>query len=153
MKPSDQKGIVFIKKLQRGKVSGPPAADLIGCKVTAVKPGATILELVASQSHKNLMGTVHGGILCMMADTAMGMAFITTLSENETHTTLELKINFMRPAWEGRIRAIGKVVKRGKATGFVECEIVNDEDQLLAKASSTFMILTDSQANGREFVK
>jgi len=61
------------------------------------------------------MGTLHGGILCDIADAAMGMAFASTLAPGESFTTIELKINFFRPVWEARLRAEGKVVPYGAA--------------------------------------
>jgi len=58
-------------------------------------------------------GTLHGGILCDIADAAMGMAFASTLAPGESFTTIELKINFFRPVWEARLQAEGRVVRRG----------------------------------------
>ena len=59
------------------------------------------------------MGTLHGGILCDVADAAMGMAFASTLAPEESFTTVELKINFFRPVWQAPLRAEGTVVQRG----------------------------------------
>ena len=63
------------------------------------------------------MGTLHGGALCDIADAAMGMAWASTLGEGETFTTLELKINFLKPVWSGTLRAVGRVVKAGHTVG------------------------------------
>ncbi len=59
----------------------------------------------ADERHANPMGTLHGGILCDVADAAMGMAFVSTLAPEETFTTLELRINFFRPFWKGLLKA------------------------------------------------
>jgi uncharacterized protein (TIGR00369 family) len=95
------------------------------------------------------MGTLHGGILCDLADAAMGMAFFTTLEEGESFTTLELKINYLRPFWTGTLLAYGKVVSRGKTIGLTECRIVDDQDRLIAHATSTCMALRGGMAQGR----
>jgi len=92
---------------------------------------------------------MHGGILCEVADAAMGTALASQLEDGETFTTLELKINFMKPFWTGTLRAIGHVVKRGRTIGLVECEILDPNEDLVAKASSTVMTLRGKQAEGR----
>jgi len=79
------------------------------------------------------MGTLHGGILCDIADAAMGMAFASTLAPEESFTTVELKINFFRPVWEARLTAEGRVVQRGRTIGYVECEITDEENRLVAR--------------------
>jgi len=95
------------------------------------------------------MGTLHGGILCDMADAAMGMAYAATLDEGETFTTLELKINFLKPVWTGKLVATGRVVKSGRTIGLVECDVVDDKERLVARATSTCMTLRGDEARGR----
>ena len=91
----------------------------------------------------------HGGILCDIADAAMGMAFASTLAPKESFTTVELKINFFRPVWEAHLKAEGKVVRRGQSLGYVECEITDERDRLVAKAASTCLVLRGEDAKGR----
>jgi len=95
------------------------------------------------------MGTLHGGVLCALADTAMGVAFFTVLEEGESLTTLELKINYLKPVWKGKLTASAKVVKRGKITGLVECDILDENNHLIARASSTYMAISGDQAANR----
>jgi uncharacterized protein (TIGR00369 family) len=95
------------------------------------------------------MGTLHGGLLCDIADAAMGMAYAATLGEGESFTTLELKINFLKPVRTGKLRAIGRVVKAGRTVGLVECDVVDDKDSLVARASCTCLTLRGEQAEGR----
>jgi uncharacterized protein (TIGR00369 family) len=80
---------------------------------------------------------------------AMGMAFASTLAPEESFTTIELKINFFRPVWEARLRAEGKVVRRGSTIGYIECEITDEGGRLVAKASSTCMALRGERTKGR----
>jgi uncharacterized protein (TIGR00369 family) len=95
------------------------------------------------------MGTLHGGILCDIADAAMGMAFASTLAPEESFTTVELKINFFRPVWEAQLKAEGIVVQRGRTIGYVECTITDQRNELIAKAASTCMVLRGQKAAGR----
>jgi uncharacterized protein (TIGR00369 family) len=96
------------------------------------------------------MGTLHGGVLCDIADAAMGVAYRSTLAEGETFTTIELKINFLRPVWRAMLRAEARVVSAGKIVGLVECDILDERQQLVARASSTCMTLRGRFAEGRQ---
>jgi uncharacterized protein (TIGR00369 family) len=127
----------------------PPVAELIGIDVERAEGGETVMTLVADKRHSNPMGTLHGGILCDLADAAMGMAYYSTLEPGETFTTLELKINFLRPFWTGRLVARGRVVSKGRTVGMAECEIDDDEGRLVAKATSTCLTLRGDAAAGR----
>ncbi len=100
-----------------------PVAQLIGFEAKEIANGRAVVTLTAGRKHANPMGTLHGGTLCDIADAAMGMAFASTLAPDESFTTIELKINFFRPAWEAHLRAEGKVVRRGSTIGYMECEI------------------------------
>ena len=139
----------MIHKVLRREVPPPPVASLIGFTLTSVEPGHAVIELEATERHANPMGTLHGGILCDIADAAMGMAYAATLSEGETFTTLELKINFLKPVWLGTLRAESRVVKGGQTVGLIECDVVDAQGRLVARASSTCMTLRDAQAVGR----
>lgn len=79
----------------------------------------------------------------------MVLAFASTLGPAESFTTVELKINFFRPVWEARLKAEGKVVRRGRSLGYVECEITDERGQLIAKAASTCLALKGEDAKGR----
>jgi uncharacterized protein (TIGR00369 family) len=127
----------------------PPVAKLIGFDLADVKEGQAVITFEAGPQHANPMGTLHGGILCDIADAAMGIAFASTLSPQESFTTIELKINFFRPVWKGRLRAEGKVVRRGRTVGYVECDVTDENGRAIAKANSTCMALRGAEAAGR----
>jgi len=126
-----------------------PVAELIGFKVTEVGDGRALATLEAGPQHANPMGTLHGGILCDLADAAMGLAFASTLAVEESFTTVELKINFFRPVWKAQLKAEGKVIQRGRTIGYVECNIVDENERLIAKANSTCLVLQGKKASGR----
>jgi uncharacterized protein (TIGR00369 family) len=127
----------------------PPVAELIGLDRLSFGDGQCTMKLEAGPQHANPMGTLHGGVLCDVADAAMGMAFFSTCDEGESFTTLELKINFLRPFWTGKLLAHGRVVSRGKTVGMTECDVVDENERLIAKATSTVMALRGDAAQGR----
>jgi len=138
-----------LRQIVDGKRPPPPIAALIGFTLTEVTPGKAVIEFAAGRQHANPMGTLHGGVLCDIADAAMGIAYASTLGEGETFATLELKINFLKPVRTAKLRAIGRIVKRGKTLGLVECDITDEQQSLVARASSTCMTLRGEQAHGR----
>ena len=143
------KPLDYIRMVQRGEAAPPPIADLIGFTLTEIEPGRAVVAFDAGPRHANPMGTLHGGVLCDVADAAMGMAYAASLDEGRTFTTLELKINFLKPVRAGRLIATGRLVKGGHTVGLLECDVVDDKDRLVARASSTCMTLRGEQAVGR----
>jgi uncharacterized protein (TIGR00369 family) len=99
------------------------------------------------------MGTLHGGVLCDLADAAMGVAYRSTLAEGETFTAIDLKINFLQPVWNAKLRAEARVVRGGKVVGLVECDILDERRRLVARASSTCMTLQGRLAEGRQVTR
>jgi uncharacterized protein (TIGR00369 family) len=124
-------------------------ARLIGFEARDIGDGRATVTLAAGPQHANPMGTLHGGILCDIADAAMGIAFASTLADGESFTTIELKINFFRPVWEAQLKAEAKVLRRGSKIGYIECEITDESARLVAKAASTCMVLSGEHAKGR----
>src|SRR5438552_8698692 len=133
------------RRMVAGEEPLAPIASLIGFTLTAIEPGRARIELAADRRHANPMGTLHGGVLCDIADAAMGMAYAATLEEGETFTTLELKINFLRPFWTGKLFAEACMVKDGRTIGLVECNVMDAQQRLVARATSTCMTLRGQQ--------
>ncbi|HST60597.1 MAG TPA: PaaI family thioesterase, partial [Longimicrobium sp.] len=109
----------------------------------------TVFRLEADERHANPMGTLHGGILCDLADAAMGCAWGSTLGEGESYTTVELKINFMRPVWRATLTAEGRVIGGGRTVGLTECRVMDEQGRLVAHATSTMLTLRGDAAQGR----
>ena len=126
-----------------------PVADLIGFKIEEFAVGRAITTLQTGPQHSNPMGTLHGGTLCDIADAAMGITVGSTLEPGQSFTIIELKINFFRPVWSTKPTAEASVLQRGKTTAYVECTVKDQGDKLVAKASSTCMILHGDRAQGR----
>ena len=126
-----------------------PIGDLIGFESLEAGNGRAIVTLQSGPQHFNPMGTLHGGVLCDIADTAMGFAFASTLAPEESFTTVELKINYLRPVREAKLRAEVRVIQRGRTVGYVECEVTDENGKLVAKSSSTCLVLRGEKAAGR----
>jgi uncharacterized protein (TIGR00369 family) len=131
------------QKVARGEADPPPIARLLGFNIKSLQPGHAVLEMDVDERHHNPMGTLHGGVYCDLADAAMGFAYAATLGESESFTTIELKINFLRPVRKDRVTAEAKVVKAGSAVGYVECDVKDAKGKLVARAASTCMKLVN----------
>jgi uncharacterized protein (TIGR00369 family) len=126
-----------------------PVANFLGIRLLSREDGRAGAELEATEQHANPMGTLHGGILCDLADAAMGVAFASTLAAEQSFTTLELKINFLRPFWKGVLTAEAEVVSRGRTIGLMNCKVTDEKQRLIASATSTCLVLAGEAAKNR----
>jgi uncharacterized protein (TIGR00369 family) len=109
-----------------------------------VQRGEVDVAMDVQRHHLNLMGTLHGGMIATLADTATGLALRSTLDEGMTFTTTQLGVTFLAPGREGRILAKGRVVKSGKRFGYAEADVIDAEGRLLARATATFAVLPEN---------
>jgi len=147
--PKTTKHLTELQAMVRGERSGPPIAELLGLRFVEIRLGTSTMEMQAERRHANPMGTLHGGVICDLADAAMGTAMATTLEDDESFTTLDLTTKFFKPIWDARIRAAASVVKRTRTLGLVECDVVDDKDSLVARVYSSCMVLRGQDAKGR----
>lgn len=140
----------LLREAAAGKPFPMPLADHLGFRVAEAEQGIVTVELIPQETHHNIAGTVHGGVLCVIADSAMGLAFGTTLEPGQTFTTVEQKINFLRPVFDKTLRARGEVIQRGRTLGLLQCRISDADDRLVAFATSTYSVLNGDSAQGRE---
>jgi uncharacterized protein (TIGR00369 family) len=141
------------KVIERCEEFPAPIGKLLGLTITSSGAGRATVDFEASARYANPMGTLHGGVLCDLADAAMGVAYRSTLAEGETFTTIELKINFLRPVWNAKLRAQARMVHAGKVVGLIECDILDERRRLVARASSTCMTLRGRLAEGRQLTR
>jgi uncharacterized protein (TIGR00369 family) len=142
--------LTFLERIANGTIEPPALAIVLGLKPGAFGVGKAVFTMEADPAqHGNVMGTLHGGVLATLADTAMGFAFATTLDSDESFATLEMKVSFLRPAWRSNLTATAAIVHRGKTTGLVECRITDERDRVIAHATSTCLVLRGAQAEGR----
>ncbi|HEY8643936.1 MAG TPA: PaaI family thioesterase [Candidatus Dormibacteraeota bacterium] len=133
-----------LEALRQGMVDDGPRAgwrDTIGARIAEVDEGRVVVELDADAKHRHEGGVVQGGIITQIADAAMGMSLLTMQPEDQSNTTIELKINFIRPVVEGRLRAIGRVVELKRTLGFTEADVMDQDGKLIAHASSTCLAI------------
>lgn len=135
--------------IERARTSRVPIAELIGFHIEEIGGGRAVASLRSGPQHANPMGTLHGGVLCDLADAAMGMAFVSTLAPDESFTTMALNINFFRPVWQALLRAEARVVNRGKNVGYVECDVTDQDGKQIARATSTCFVLRGDHARAR----
>ena len=140
-----------LQAVVRGNGKVAPIAKTLGFKLTHVEPGAASVEIDVDERFWNPMGTLHGGILVDIADAAMGLAYAAGLNDDESFTTIELKINYLRPFKEGHLKAIAKTVHRGRTVGILDCEVFDDRGKVIARSSSTCLTLRGEQTKGRNF--
>ena len=113
----------------------------IGARITEAEPGRVVLELEAGPEHRHGGGVVQGGIITQIADAAMGMSLMTEQESGLTNTTVELKINFLRPVADGRLPAVGRVVEMRNTLLFSEADVLDEQGRLVARASSTCLAM------------
>jgi uncharacterized protein (TIGR00369 family) len=147
--PKTKKHLDQLRALVRGEAEAPPVAKLVGFEFTSVDLGRSVFELQAGRQHANPMGTLHGGIICDLADAAIGTAMASTLEDDETFTSLDLTVKFLKPVWNARLRATAQLVKRTRALGLLECDVTDDKGSLVARVYSTCMVLRGEDAKGR----
>jgi uncharacterized protein (TIGR00369 family) len=135
--------------MAKGELPPAPIGQTLGFQLLEVRPGEAIFTIDTEDRHANPMGTLHGGVLCDIADAAMGCAYAASLEDGESFTTLELKINFLKPIWKDRLTATGRVVQKGRTVGLTECTVTNSKGERVAYATSTCMTLRGDQARGR----
>lgn len=130
-----------IMKALRIPREAPPVAKLLGMRLASAGPGLATFEMDCDERHHNPMGSVHGGILTDLADAAMGYAVISTLAPDESFTTVELKINFLRPAFREKLRCHARVDSRGKTIVYAVADVENEDGKSVAKAVSTNLVV------------
>lgn len=131
-----------IIKALRIPVEPAPVARTLGMRLASAGPGIATFEMDCDARHHNVMGSVHGGILTDLADAAMGYSVISTLAPDETFTTIELKMNFLRPVFSGKLRCHARVDSRGKTIVYAVADVENEEGKPVAKAVSTNLIVS-----------
>jgi uncharacterized protein (TIGR00369 family) len=122
----------------RERVAASPFHAALGIDVVEASEGRVRLGVDTTDAQKNLLGTIHGGVLATLADTAMGFAVRTAIDPGRPHVTIDLSVRFMRPASPGRLEAVGTVARAGSQIAFADADVVAADGTLLARASGTY---------------
>ena len=135
-------GLSFVRGLIDGTFPAPPITQMLGFTLIEAEHGRAVFSGTPQLRHYNPIGTVHGGFAMTLLDSALGCAVHSTLSKGETYTTLEIKVNLVRPLTKdtGPVRAEGRIIHRGRTLGTAEGDIKDASGKLYAHASTTCMI-------------
>lgn len=125
-------------------------SKLLKFRIVAIAEAMAAIELEADSTvHGNQQGTVHGGLLCELADAAIGTAHSTLMQEGESFTSIDLKATFLRPVWQSRLRAHAWAAHRGRTISHYRCDIQREDGKLVASIDSAVMTLRGDHAKGR----
>ena len=145
-------GLDILRAAAGGTAPLPPAAALLGWKLLDIEPGRIRVQYTAREEFYNPQGNIQGGFLAAMLDDAMGPALFSLLDADQFAPTVEMKVNFLRPAVAGTLIAEGNVVHRTRSIAFLEGRLLAEDGSLLATATATARILAASfgdDAHGR----
>jgi uncharacterized protein (TIGR00369 family) len=137
-------GLDLMRAIVEGTVEPPGFAVLLGLQALEVEEGRMVFGLAPRPDLLNPMGTLHGGVIATLLDTAMGTALHTTLPLTSGYTTLQLNVHYLRAprAGDPPVHAVGQLVHRGRRTATAEARLVRaDDGTLLAHATSHLLIL------------
>lgn len=137
------KGMELLEKIRSGELPYPPFIASLNMEITKIENRLTVFTMEPSIPFYNLLGGLHGGIIATLLDTAMACSIITLLSRGQSYTTLEFKVNFIRPVHEktGPIHGEGKVLHIGHSTATAEGRLTDDRGKLYAFATTTCLII------------
>jgi len=129
-----------------------PLGETLGFQVERLDAGSAVVVMETDERHANVLGATHGGIPFVLADTAVGLAHLTLLADREAGTTIEMKINFLRPVWKTKLRAEARTIQHGRTWSLLECAVFDEGGRLVAHALATLMRLTEEAAKDRATV-
>jgi uncharacterized protein (TIGR00369 family) len=139
----DLSGLEFMHAVGEGRLPPPPIAFLLGMRGRSAEVGLVVFECTPDESFYNPLGTVHGGIVCALADTVAGCAVQTTLEAGIGYASIDITVNYLRPVTvdSGTLVAIGRVTKPGRRVALAAAEICDQTGRLVATATSNCLIL------------
>jgi len=145
-------GIAYLRALQSGELPPPPIAVLLGMWITEVSAARVVFAVEPAEYHYNPLGTVHGGVTATLLDSALGCVVQSMLPGETSYTTLELKVNYLRPitAKTGTVYSEGKIIHVGGRIATAEARLTDAQGKLYAHATTTCIILRPSSPCGRE---
>ncbi|MEU5554179.1 PaaI family thioesterase [Micromonospora sp. NPDC047793] len=136
-------GLELLRAMIAGELAAPPVMHLIDMSRMEAEEGRVVVELEPQEFHYNPLGTVHGGVLSTLLDTAAACAVHTTLPVGMGYTSLDLNVKFLRPVTvrSGTLRCEGTVLQRGRRTALAEARLTDGRSRLVAHATSSCLLL------------
>ena len=135
-------GLAFLRAIGDGEAPPPPIATLMKFDIAEIDEGRVVFVATPDGGVYNPLGTVHGGYVCTLLDSCMGCAVHSTLKAGQGYTSVELKVNFVRPLSEatGEVRAEGRVLSAGRQIATAEGRLVDGRGRLLAHGTTTCLV-------------
>ena len=135
-------GLDFLQGIVSGQIPPPPVSRLVNMRLAEAEPGGAVFVLEPDESLYNPIGSVHGGIAATACDSAASCAVQSQLQADQAYTTLEMKVNYVRPitAQTGTLRCVGKAIHIGRRTGMAEARLIDAAGKLYAHATVTCLI-------------
>ena len=130
----------LVAKWLAGEIELAPIATLLQVRPVSLGEGEARVELTATDRLHNAMGTLHGGVFCDLADVAMGTALATIAADGESFSTLQMQMSYFAPVVNGTLSAHARVVRRGRGTAHLECDLEDADQRLVARATSVYAI-------------
>jgi uncharacterized protein (TIGR00369 family) len=136
-------GIAYLQAMSNDQFPLPPLLHTLDFTVSQIEKGNVVFEFTPQEFHYNPIGTVHGGVITAILDSAMGCSVHSLLPAGKGYTTLELKVNFLKAITikTGKLKTTGKVINLGGRTALVEAQLVDENNIVYAHAVSTCLIL------------
>lgn len=136
-------GADYLEKLIRGELPPPPIAVLLNFRLDEIAEGRAVFVCDPAEYHYNPIGLVHGGLAATLLDSAMGCAVHSALPAGVGYTTLEIKVNYLRPLLpdRGRVTCEGTLIHRGSRTATADGRLTDAEGRLYAHATTTCLLL------------
>jgi uncharacterized protein (TIGR00369 family) len=138
----DMSGLEFLRRIVDGRLPRPPITETLGFDLAEVSPGFALFTMTPQFRHYNPIGTVHGGVAATLLDSCMSCAVQTTIEAGLGYTTLEIKVNMVRPITEktGPVRAEGRALHTGRRSATAEGKILDAAGTLLAHGTTTCIV-------------
>jgi len=135
-------GLQMLEAMIAGEIPRPPMSAVLDFLLLRVEHGAAIFQGRPQLKHYNPLGTVHGGWFATLLDSAMGCAVQTTLPAGKAYTTMEFKVNLVRPLSESVpvVRAEGRILHAGRQVATAEARLVGPDGKLYAHATTTCLV-------------
>ena len=131
------------EQLIRDKFAFNHFPRLLGIELDSIEPGRARLSVEVTESLRQLAGVMHGGAIATLIDTAVAMAIVGVSAPNSRFTTVELKVNYLRPLKEGRVVAEARLIQDGRRIVVADCDVFDPEGKLAAKGLLTYIRLDE----------
>lgn len=136
-------GLEFLQKIVSGEYANLPIGDHLGFRLVAVEPGKITIRGRPDERSYNLLKSVHGGWTATVLDTALALSNLSLLGADQSFTTLDIRINYLRPITleTGEVTAVGSVIQGGRKVAYCEAKLVDGAGKLLAHGTGSCLIL------------